>query len=113
MLVGHNAAPPAADCIANGKSVSPRRAYGEGMRPTWRTLAVAALRLAAATARAQSLVPASDEEVLERLPMAPLDPAAQRLRELRAELAAHPDDLEHASRLAWPCIDQGHGAVAP
>src|SRR5512143_2573321 len=83
------------------------------MRPTWRALAVAALCLAAAAARGESFVPAADDEVLERLPMAPLDPAAQRLRELRAVLAARPDDLEHASRLAWLYIDQGRTLSDP
>ena len=38
----------------------------------------------AATSRAEPFVPRNDGEVLERLPVAPLDPAAQRLRAMRA-----------------------------
>jgi Tfp pilus assembly protein PilF len=80
----------------------------------WARLALAAACcLGAATARAQSFVPASDGEVVERLPLAPLDPTVQRARRLRAELAARPDDLGRATRLAWLYIEQGRALSDP
>lgn len=62
---------------------------------------------------AESFVPDDDAQVLERLPLAPLDPAAQRLRELRAELAALPGDVGRATRLAWLYIAQGRARSDP
>ena len=83
------------------------------MRRFSRTLAVAVLCVAAATADAESFVPAADDEVLERLPLAPLAPSARPLRDLRAELAARPDDLGRATRLAWLYIEQGRTLSDP
>jgi tetratricopeptide (TPR) repeat protein len=45
-------------------------------------------------------VPADDTVILERLPTKAADPGARELRELRARLAARPDDSETAVRLA-------------
>jgi Tfp pilus assembly protein PilF len=63
--------------------------------------------------RAEPFVPAADGEVLERLPIAPLDPRARRLRELRAELAARPDDLALATRVAGLYIEAGRSLSDP
>ncbi len=52
------------------------------------------------TAYAAPYKPASDGQVLERLPRAPADPVARELRALRADLAARPDDASAAGRLA-------------
>lgn len=59
------------------------------------------LALAAAGAAAAPRVPAADSEVLERLPARAADPRARELRDLRAALAAHPQDRALAVRLAW------------
>src|SRR5436190_2666153 len=55
----------------------------------------AALLLAPATVAAP-YVPKDDATVLERLPLKPTDPLGRELRELRARLAAQPDDLDAA-----------------
>jgi hypothetical protein len=54
-----------------------------------------ALLLAPATVAAPH-VPKDDATVLERLPVKPTDPVGLELRELRARLAAKPDDLDAA-----------------
>lgn len=64
-----------------------------------RALGVAALALAAGV-RAAPYVPKDDAAVLERLPVRPGDPVARELRELRADLAREPDDLDTALKLA-------------
>jgi hypothetical protein len=58
------------------------------------------LLLAAATALAAPRVPASDAEVLERLPARALDPRQREMAELRRALAARPGDLDLALQLA-------------
>jgi tetratricopeptide (TPR) repeat protein len=45
-------------------------------------------------------LPNDDAKVLERLPFKATDQAARELRELRASLAANPDDADRAARLA-------------
>src|SRR5688572_19072311 len=45
-------------------------------------------------------VPASDSQVLERLPISPADPVFRELRTLRAELAARPGNPDLAAKLA-------------
>ena len=55
----------------------------------------AALLVAPATVAAP-YVPKDDATVLERLPLKPTDPLGRELRELRARLAAQPDDLDAA-----------------
>jgi hypothetical protein len=56
--------------------------------------------LLVAAAAAAPYVPTDDATVLERLPIKPADPIARELRELRARLAAQPDDLDTAVDLA-------------
>ncbi len=63
-------------------------------------LAFAVLLGASLPVSAAPFVPASDAQVLERLPMAPGDPIARELRRLRTELAAQPGNADIASRLA-------------
>ncbi len=58
-------------------------------------------------------MPADDEEVLERLPVSPLDSSARRLQALRGELAKRPDNLTLATRVAWLYIEQGRGLSDP
>lgn len=58
------------------------------------------LWLAAASALAAPRLPASDTEVLERLPARALDPRQRELSTLRRQLAAQPRDLDLALRLA-------------
>ncbi len=66
-----------------------------------RSLALAAtLWLVAAGAAAAPYVPQSDEQVLERLPLAPTDPTARALRDLRQALAQQPGRLDLAVQLA-------------
>ncbi len=73
------------------------------MKPTARGLApvaLVALLLVAPAVAAAPYVPKDDATVLERLPLKPADPVARELRDLRARLAAQPDDLDAAVRLA-------------
>ena len=62
-----------------------------------RVLALASL---AAAVQAAPYLPKDDATVLERLPVRPGDPVARELRQLRAELARDPQNLETALRLA-------------
>ena len=58
------------------------------------------LLLAAGTVLAAPRLPTSDAEVLERLPARALDPRQREMAELRRALAARPNDLDLALRLA-------------
>jgi tetratricopeptide (TPR) repeat protein len=51
-------------------------------------------------------VPRTDDEVLERLPTKPNDPAMREIRVLRADLARDPQNLELAMRLARRYFEQ-------
>jgi predicted Zn-dependent protease len=62
-----------------------------------RVLALASL---AAAVQAAPYVPEDDAMVLDRLPVRPRDPIARELRQLRAELARDPQNLQTALRLA-------------
>ncbi len=50
-------------------------------------------------------LPASDSQVLERLPISPANPVFRELRALRTELASRPADAEVASKLAGRYFD--------
>lgn len=60
----------------------------------------ATLWLAAADSAAVPYVPKSDDQILERLPLAPADPTARELRALRQELASQPERIDLAVQLA-------------
>lgn len=62
--------------------------------------AVVAALLFAQAICAAPYVPQDDATVLERLPVKPTDPVARELREMRARLAAEPDDVDTAVELA-------------
>ncbi len=64
-----------------------------------RALAAAGALLLAPAAPARPYVPPNDATVLERLPGKPGDAIGRELRELRARLAAQPDDLDAAVSL--------------
>lgn len=66
-----------------------------------RSLLVLAGLLAHALAPAAPRTPASDAEVLERVPARATDPAARELQALRQAWQAQPQDLATATRLAW------------
>jgi Tfp pilus assembly protein PilF len=74
---------------------------------------VASAWLVPARLWAEPYTPRDDAAVLERLPLAPLDAAARRQRELRAELAARPDDVARATQLAGLYIDSGRRSADP
>ena len=57
-----------------------------------RRAAAAALALACVLAAAAPYTPATDSEVVERLPAGAADPAVRRVDSLRKQLAARPDD---------------------
>jgi thioredoxin-like negative regulator of GroEL len=61
--------------------------------------AVGALLFFATGAEAAPYVPKDDTVVLQRLPMKPGDAVGREIRELRARLAAQPDDLDAAVSL--------------
>lgn len=65
----------------------------------------AALLLAASIVAAAPHVPNDDATVLERLPGRRSDPAMAELRQMRATLAAAPNDSEAATRLAQRYFD--------
>ena len=67
---------------------------------------IAALLLAAQAASATPWRPASDDEVLERLPLRAGDPALREIDALRVELRRRPRDVEAAVRLARRYYDQ-------
>ncbi|MGH8855184.1 MAG: hypothetical protein ACREWI_13010, partial [Telluria sp.] len=64
-----------------------------------------ALALSAGAAAANPYLPASGQQVLERLP-GRSDPAQRELARLRAERDAHPQDIAHATSLARRYIEQ-------
>ncbi|MET1083036.1 MAG: hypothetical protein ABWY12_08335 [Burkholderiales bacterium] len=70
-----------------------------GRRFVVRLWAAGACLLCAPVAAAP-YIPKDDATVLERLPVKPADPVARELRDLRARLAAQPDDVDTAVRLA-------------
>ncbi len=63
------------------------------------------LWLALGTALAAPFIPATDDQVLERLPLKPGDPVARELRTLRAAAAARPDDPANGEALARRYFD--------
>ena len=63
------------------------------------------LCLALGTALAAPFVPATGDQVLERLPLKPGDPVARELRTLRAAAAARPDDPATGEALARRYFD--------
>jgi Tfp pilus assembly protein PilF len=67
--------------------------------------ACAGLLSIALTAFAAPFIPASDDQVLERLPIKPGDPVARELRTLRAAAAARPDDPSSGEALARRYFD--------
>jgi hypothetical protein len=64
------------------------------------------LWLAAGPASAAPFVPASDDQVVERLPLRANDRAARELATLRAQWRREPNSVEPAVRLAAAYIDQ-------
>src|SRR5579862_4761029 len=65
------------------------------------------------TVLATPFAPTDDNQILERLPVSPLDPGARQLREMRRELSAQPDNLVLATGTAWRDIEQGRAASDP
>ncbi len=68
--------------------------------PTWTLLTFAGVLLAPLATSAAPRLPASDAEVVERLPTRAADPRARELRALRAEVQRAPQDADAAVRLA-------------
>lgn len=73
--------------------------------PLLRPACAGLLCLAFGTALAAPFVPASDDQVLERLPIKPGDPVARELRALRSAAAARPGDPASAEALARRYFD--------
>jgi tetratricopeptide (TPR) repeat protein len=69
----------------------------------WIMLGIAAFGPAAA----EPFVPASDDEVLERLAVSPSDPALRELRALQGQLRQAPDSLVLATRVAQGYLELG------
>ena len=81
-------------------------------RCTLALLAAALLTVVAGGAVARPYVPADDGVVLERLPER-TDPALAELKRMRVALAAHPDDLENAARVARRSIEAARATGDP
>ena len=62
--------------------------------------------LLVAGAAAAPYVPRADDEVLERLPFKPNDPAMREIRDLRSALSGDPQNLELAIRMARRYFEQ-------
>lgn len=62
--------------------------------------------LLASSSMAAPYAPRDDDEVLERLPSRPNDPAMREIRDLRGALARDPQNLERAIRLARRYFEQ-------
>jgi Flp pilus assembly protein TadD len=79
--------------------------------PNFRNLALPALLLACAAASSAPFTPASDSEIVERLPASASDPSLRRVESLRKQLAARPGDgtlrLEIARRYFDLAMAQG------
>ncbi|MBI3784124.1 MAG: hypothetical protein HY270_12065, partial [Deltaproteobacteria bacterium] len=58
-------------------------------------------------------IPTDDSQILERLPVSPLDPELRDLQEMRQELSRRPDNLALASKAAWKYIEQGRRQSDP
>jgi hypothetical protein len=69
----------------------------------WIMLSIASCRLAVA----EPFVPASDDEVLERLAVSPSNPALRELRALQGQLRQVPDNLVLATRVAQGYLELG------
>lgn len=69
------------------------------------TLLLAGL-LAGPLAQAAPFTPASDQQVLERLPARAADPKQRELRELRERWRARPDDVDAAVQLARRYVEE-------
>jgi Tfp pilus assembly protein PilF len=80
----------------------PSRTISEKADLPPRVLLICALLVIAAPAAvfAAPFIPASDSQVLERLPFTPSDPAIRDLRTLHGELRREPDNLPLAVRVA-------------
>ena len=64
------------------------------------------LTLLAASVVAAPYVPRADDEVLERLPSKPNDPAMREIRDMRSALSREPQNLDLAIRLARRYFEQ-------
>jgi Tfp pilus assembly protein PilF len=75
----------------------------------WLRILICVVLIAAASAAAWAapFVPASDSQVLERLPFAPSDPVTRELAALRSQLRREPDNLPLAVRLARGYLELG------
>jgi len=80
------------------------------IQPAWLAVCVA---LGADPASAEPFLPADGNLVLERLRAKPLDPAAHRLHELRARLAADPGNPAAACEFARQCVELGRSEANP
>lgn len=81
-------------------------------RLTWPAL-LASLWLVATGAMAVPYLPTADQQVLERLPLAPADPVARELRALRQEVARQPERLDLAVQLARRYTELGRVSGDP
>lgn len=68
---------------------------------------------AAGPARSAPFLPASENEVLERLPIAPSDPALRELREMNSKLKEKPDNLALALRVGRGYAELGRSTGDP
>ncbi|MDJ0890680.1 MAG: tetratricopeptide repeat protein [Gammaproteobacteria bacterium] len=84
------------------------------MRSARRTLLLTILSAFSLQVSASPFTPKDDADVLERLTYQSIaDPSVAKLRRMRAELAATPDNLELAVRLAWRYIEIGRAQADP
>jgi tetratricopeptide (TPR) repeat protein len=72
-----------------------------------------AILVVTGSAPAEPFLPRDGAQVLERLRVTPLDPAARELRQLRARLSANPTNLAVASQFARQCIERSRTEADP
>ena len=90
-----------------------RNPFVQHPRAALRFLTLVIAMAAASVACAKPFVPATDDVVLEQLPLAANDPTARRLASLRAGLTQAPGDLTRATTLAREYVAIGRASGDP
>ncbi len=110
---GQHRTPEAATGRSNNWAARPGSRTRASTRAWVMVIAAIVATWYARAAVATPSIPADDSEVLERLPVSPLDPGARKVRAIRAELAQQPGNMGLATRAAWLYVEQGRARSDP